>query len=241
MYLFSHTPSGVAAFRDWLATGAPGEVPASLVEEGACCEYVAGRLEIDETKTFGSRFEIALYVKSVLDRKGLAHFPLSSGVWSWLSAIYLDVLAPLDDAGGRPKLSRELDAPAYIFHPNSRKFYRHRIGAAVMMLAQLGERDAEPLLCSAPSVLSDYCEQNYARISAGRYDKLSITLANKIYWDWQSMKPKKKFNDGKSGSLAHLHRWIGQLSLNYDISRLSLAEIEALLPLEFRQRLAATS
>ena len=94
-------------------------------------------------------------------------------------------------------------------------------------------------MCSAPSVLSDYCEQNYARISAGRYDKLSITLANKIYWDRQTMKPKKKFNDGKSGSLAHLHRWIGQLSLNYDISRLSLAEIEALLPLEFRQRLAS--
>ncbi len=69
MYLLSHTPSGVAAFRDWLATGALGEVPASLVEEGACCEYVDGRLEIDETKTFVSRFEIALYVKRVLDRR----------------------------------------------------------------------------------------------------------------------------------------------------------------------------
>jgi hypothetical protein len=52
------------------------------------------------------------------------------------------------------------------------------------------------------------------------------------------MKPKKKYDDGKPGSLAHLHRWIGQLSLNYDISRLTLQEIESLLPAEFRQRMA---
>ena len=54
------------------------------------------------------------------------------------------------------------------------------------------------------------------------------------------MKTKKKYDDGKPGSLAHLHRWIGQLSLNYDISRLSLSEIEAMLPSEFRLRITAT-
>jgi hypothetical protein len=237
MYVFSHTTAGVAAFRDWLASGASGGVPSVLIEEGANCEFVPGSLDIDEGMVFGSRYEMAVYIKSVLDRKGLKHFPPSSGVWSWLSAIYLDVLAPLDSAGDRPRLSREMDSPAYIFHANSRKFYRHRVGAAVMMLAQLGEYEAKPLLCSAPWVLSDYCEQNYARISAGRYDKLSITIANKLYWDRVLMKPKKKYDDGKPGSLAHLHRWIGQLSLNYDISRLSLLEVEALLPAEFRQRL----
>ena len=240
MYLFSHTPSGVGAFRAWLASGAQGEVPSALVDEGANCEIVAGRLEVDERMLFNSRYEMAVYLKGVLDQKGLAHFPSSSGVWSWLSAVYLDVLAPLDTSDERPKLSKELDSPAYIFHSNSRKFYRHRICAAVMMLAQLGEREAKPLLCSAPWVLSDYCEQNYARISAGRYDKLSITLANEIYWDWATMKPKKKYDDGKPGSLAHLHRWIGQLSLNYDISRLTLEEIKILLPAEFRHRMAIT-
>ena len=239
MYIFSHTQSGVAAFREWLATGAPGDVPSSLIDEGTNCEIVPGRLEIDEHMLFNSRYDMAVYIKAVLDKKGMAHFPVSSGIWSWLSAVYLDVLAPLDGSGSRPKLSREMDSPAYIFNPNPRKFYRHRIGAGVMTLAQLGEQEAKPLLCAAPWVLSDYCEQNYARISAGRYDKLSITLANKIYWDRGAMKTKKKYDDGKPGSLAHLHRWIGQLSLNYDISRLSLSEIEAMLPSEFRLRITA--
>ena len=219
MILCSHTPNGVANFRHWLATGATGAVPHALIEPGENCEIIAGRLPIDEEKTFNTRYEMAVYLIKILESKGLVNFPPSSGLWSWLSAVYMEVLAPMDEYGQRPRLSREIDAPAYIFSTNSRKFYRHRIGAAVIMLAQVGTRDAVPLLGSPPWVLSDYCEQNYSRISAGRYNKLSIALANKIYWNWDAQKPKNKWNDGMAGSLSHLHRWIGQLSLNYDISR----------------------
>lgn len=240
MNLCSHTPHGISDFRHWLAAGANGAVPSALIEPGLNCEIVSGELQIDEEKTFATRYEMAVYILDILESKGLAYFPPSSGVWSWLSAVYLDVLAPLDEEGRRPRLSREVDAPAYIFSTNSRKFYRHRIGAAVIMLAQVGTQDAVPLLGSAPWVLSDYCEQNYARLSAGRYDKLSITLANKIYWNWTARKPKNKWNDGLAGSFPHLHRWIGQLSLNYDISRLSLSEVLNLLPREFKERLTRT-
>jgi hypothetical protein len=192
---------------------------------------------IETDKKFANRLQMAMYLQSKLDRYKIPAPDYAHGVWTWLSAAYFETLAPRGKDGERVHFSQEAEFPAYIWKPNSsgfgRKFYRHRVGFAVKILDVLGRDHAAPLLDSEPGVLSSYCEENYARVGGGIEFTLSIKLANSLFWNGHNLKAGWKKN--LPGGLIHMHRWISQLSVNYDVTKMTLPELRAKLPPEFRR------
>jgi len=228
------TPEGVAQFQEWLANGAAGHVPRHIIYSDDCSKLMSPEVSIDTDKKFTNRLLMALYLQSKLVPYKIATPDYAHGVWTWLSAAYFETLAPRGKDGERIHFSKEADFPAYIWKPNAsgfgRKFYRHRVGFAVKILEVLGRDEAIPLLDSEPGVLSSYCEENYARVGGGIEFTLSIKLANSLFWNGHNLKSGWKKNI--PGGLIHMHRWISQLSVNYDVTKMTLTELRKKLPPE---------
>lgn len=228
------TPEGTSQFQQWIANGAAGQVPRHIIHSEICAAPITPEVAVDTEKKFTNRLQMAMYLQGKLAPLKIPATDYAHGVWNWLSAAYFETLAPRGKDGARVHFSTEADCPAYIWKPNSpsfgRKFYRHRIGFAVKVLDVLGINDATPLLDSEPGVLSSYCEENYARVGGGIEFTLSIKLANLLFWNGHSLKANWKKN--RPGGLIHMHRWISQLSVNYDVSRMTLPELRAKLPPE---------
>ncbi len=228
------TPEGVAHFQEWLANGAAGNVPRHIIHSDGCAKLMTPEVTIDTDKKFANRLQMGMYLQARLEPYKIPAPDYAHGVWTWLSASYFETLAPRGNDGERVHFSQEADSPAYIWKPNApgfgRKFYRHRVGFAVKILEVLGRDDAAPLLDSEPGVLSSYCEENYARVGGGIEFTLSIKLANSLFWNGRNLKAGWKKN--APGGLIHMHRWISQLSVNYDVTKMTLSELRAKLPPE---------
>ena len=228
------TPEGVAQFQEWLSNGAAGHVPRHIIYSDDCSKLMSPEVTIDTDKKFKNRLMLALYLQSKLAPYKIPTPDYAHGVWSWLSAAFFESLAPRGKDGERIHFSKEVDFPAYIWKPNApgfgRKFYRHRVGFAVKILDVLGRDEAVPLLDSEPGVLSSYCEENYARVGGGIEFTLSIKLANSLFWNGHNLKSGWKKNI--PGGLIHMHRWISQLSVNYDVTKMTLPELRKKLPPE---------
>jgi len=231
------TPEGVAQFQQWITEGAIGTVPRHIIHSNECATLLTPEVTIDPEKKFTNRLQMAMYLQAKISVYNIARTDYSHGVWNWLSAAYFEILAPRGKDGLRKNFSKEADSPAYIWRPNSasfgRKFYRHRVGFAIKILDALGREDAAPLLDSDPGVLSSYCEENYARVGGGVEFTHSIKLANMLFWNGHSLRSNWKKN--VPGGLIHMHRWISQLSVNYDVTKMTLSELKAKLPSELKR------
>ena len=231
------TPEGVAQFQEWLANGAAGHVPRHIIYSDDCSKLMSPEVTIDTDKKFANRLQMAMYLQSRLEPYKIPAPDYAHGVWTWLSAAYFETLAPRDKNGERVHFSTAADFPAYIWKPSAsnfgRKFYLHRIGFAVKILEVLGRDEAVPLLDSDPGECSAYCEENYARVGGGIEFTLSIKLANSLFWNGRNLKTGWKKN--VPGGLIHMHRWISQLSVNYDVTKMTLSELMAMLPPELKR------
>jgi hypothetical protein len=131
------------------------------------------------------------------------------------------------------KLSKEREAPAYIWHSNYKKAYRHRIGHGVFMIHNFGERLARPMLLSHPGSMSDYCEQTFARVGSYK-EKAVIEAAHSIYTD-EGMAIRGA-SSGRRWGLRHLHREVAQCLVNYEMHEMNTDELLAFLPADFKKR-----
>lgn len=225
---------GISQFQEWLSNGAVGQVPKHIIHSESCSSAMTPNVSVDAEKKFGNRLQMAVYLHNRLSSFNIPATDYTHGVWNWLSAAFFETLAPRGKDGIRRHFSTESDFPAYIWRPNSpsfgRKFYRHRVGFAVKIIETLGVNDATPLLDSEPGELSSYCEENYARVGGGIEFTLSIQLANYLFWNGHRLKANWKKNS--PGGLIHMHRWISQLSVNYDVTKMTLPELIKKLPRE---------
>lgn len=228
------TSEGVAQFQQWIVNGAAGHVPRHIIYSDECSKPMLPDVVIDPAKKFTNRLQMAMYLKVKLEPFKIPLSDYSHGVWNWLSAAYFEALAPRGQDGERKHLSVEADCPVYIWKPDAasfgRKFYRHRVGFGVKILESLGVDDAAPLLDSPPWELSSYCEHNYARLGGGIEFSLSVRLANSIFWKGGRLKANCTKN--VPGSLIHMNRWLAQLSVNYDVTKMTLSELRGKLPPE---------
>lgn len=231
------TPEGAAQFQEWIENGALGDLPGHIIHSEECATLMSPEVTIDLQQKFVNRLQLAMYLQPKLAAYNIAKSDYSHGVWTWLSAAYFEILAPRGSDGARKNLSNEANCPAYIWRPTAtnfvRKFYRHRVGSAIKIFESLGLDDAAPLLDSEPGKLSSYCEHNYARLGGGLEFTLSIRLANKLFWNGRRL--KANCTKTGPGTVEHLHRWISQLSVNYDVTKMTLSELMAMLPPELKR------
>ncbi len=235
MLLSRFNSTGIIAFQNLLQNIRDGMIvrsPLEIIDDSTFIERVNNNLEIT-IQLFQTRHDMASYINSVLVKSLIKDDLMDVGLWSWLSAVYIDSVCPPDDVGQR---NPEKD---YRHIPSNdwRNFYRHLIRGPVRILRLFIENPetAAIVLCQHPASPGDFVEQLAARQE--RITNTSIiAAANKLYYDKKSKKPKKgaSANWHKPGTLRRFTSLLDQLDLTYDLYSMTEDELINILPNEFR-------
>lgn len=227
------SPEGVTQFRAWLAQNESGIPPAELlglVEE----TYDA---DVDETKTFQSRYEFGMYLCHVLGT--LDFMDLMSGVndgaWAWLALVYYKQLAP----------KKHKRAEHYIVTrtgPKGSLAYRHAVRTSFEMVYIHGET-AKLCLAGSMKTWGEMAEQLTSRQNVA-HNKAFFEAAAAMYVrngalargaGTKPKKPGKRKSGDKAGygGVRRLALALQRLDLTYDTEAMEATKIVPLLPKEF--------
>jgi hypothetical protein len=187
-------------------------------------------IEIDETKLFATRIEMAKYLKSSFEEAGIGRNVVigRSDLWSWLAYLWFDQLSPF--VNGSRKLN---EIARYICSSDYTDYYRHYVAASYDIYSIHGEPKSRLFLYGPPYLHSDFIEQFASRQNIISNSDL-VEVAYRLYWDTGSDHPKRGAQSrSKPGYHRRLLKLIDQLELTYDIYSMTSDEILNLLPKEF--------
>lgn len=229
----------VHSFLDELRSGEVLTTPFELLED----EELSSELPVSLKglpKSFDTRFEMALQLNRALGPVMEAGKGDSVGMWTWLAARYIDVIAPPRADGTRKIGEKSL----YILEPdNWRRYYRHLLaGPCRVMRAHWSELHVtQAILAGKPSVPGELYEQIASRqevITSGAL----VRLTRRLYWD-SATKALKRGAAGKgAGSARRLAALLLQLDLTWDFAEMSDEAMITLLPKrEFSRFIGATT
>lgn len=207
----------------------------SLASNRDLCEDIDGAKQLP-AGPFKDRFELCSKIyHAISETEVIEDLDPADTCWSWLTARYFNELTTYVRKDGSPyrKLSKEQEAPAYVWHSNYKKAYRHRIGHGIFIIHNLGETLARPMLLSHPGSMSDYCEQTFARVGSYK-EKAVIEAAHSIYTE--DGKAIRGASSSRRWGLRHLHREVAQCLVNYEMHEMNTNELLAFLPADFKKR-----
>ena len=234
MLLSRFNPAGIKAFQEQLQKMRAGEIiesPLKIISNSNYIEQINNAQEIS-VLSFSTRFDIAAYLNPVLLKTSIKDDMVDTGLWSWLSAVYIDTVCPQDETGRRDPKNDYRHIPS----SDWRNFYRHLIRGPVRII-RLFEDNPETaaiVLCQHPASPGDFVEQ-----LAARQERITnpaiIATANRLYFDRENKRPKKGAapNWHKPGTLRRFTSLLDQLDLTYDLYSMTEDNLINILPAEF--------
>jgi hypothetical protein len=224
-------PEGIRRFRSALQAlkdGGAAEVPA-LLTDATLTQVIAPQVQADNSLRFATSLELARYLHERIVQLPLADRFYHVGLWAWLSAFYLDAVAPAEQ--GRRKIG---EIVRYI-PPDNRNFYEievHLLGSAVRLLHRHGEQLAQVFLYTPPHQRSDLLREITGSpelaMSRGVIEALGI-----LYWDAGRGRPKvgiKSSDELAPGTSRRFVALLNQFSRTYDLQGMTGEQIVRLLP-----------
>ncbi|MEM2914411.1 MAG: hypothetical protein QXH91_03290 [Candidatus Bathyarchaeia archaeon] len=184
-------------------------------------------VEIDETRRFNTRMEMAEYLTQLFSAKGISRTDAKPGLWTWLAYLWFDQLCPIIDGTRKPR-----EIAKYICSSDYREYYRHYVASSYDIYSLHGRENSKLFLHCAPHIFNDFT----AQLAARQYiisNKSLIQLAHRLYWDPYSVRPKKGADRNRPGNVRRFVKILSQLELTYDIHGMAPNDIERLLPEEF--------
>ena len=226
---------GIERFRDHLRMMRANPSippPFSLLEDPACSEPVTAAPELSRSG-FQTKRQAAEYLLPLLKPLMGMGFSADVGLWSWLALYYFDDICP-PSAGTRSVLAD----PHYILAADDyRRSYRHLLASPVRLLQMLPDHNRLWLDAPLP-IHGDILEQSIGRLYALRLPCVR-EVADMLYWDTASMKPKPgispKKDNPKPGDLRNrLPARIQQLEKTYDLGAMTGHQFLEILGPEFK-------
>lgn len=229
MNLHQFTDEGVRAFHellDQMKAHEEHEVPRDLLTDPVFSTDLGIRLP-STPKNLDSRFALAIWLSSALEPTLRASIG-SAGMWSWLAAHLMDVIAPARADGTRKIGERSL----YVLEEDTwNRYYRHLIAGPCRVVRAHWESptDARAILAGKPSVPGELYEQIASRQEVITTPVL-LRLTQQLYWD-VSAKGLRRGTAGKgAGSARRLASVLQQLDLTWDLNEMTEDEVIRLLP-----------
>lgn len=233
MKLRRFTADGIHAFREFLAESRrkpETKIPSGMLEHRNWTEVVSPECEVAENN-FETKGEVAAYLKDVLGKLPTEDVLKDSGLWTWLSLLYLDSICSVQN--GNRSIKNDY---YYVFEAtNMRHFYRHLLFVSwrVLMLAPNYNR---LFLKSRLNGLDKATERVMSRLYLIRIPCLFEVL-DRLYWDESQGRPRSGIIDSRNvrpGNLNHrLPIRIRQLEKTYDLMSLTADQLLELLGDEF--------
>ncbi len=180
---------------------------------------------VDSDRRFATRFELAMYLHPIVCATGVAEPLLESGMWEWLSLIWIDQLA-------RSK-SGALEVGEKARHlVERRKRYRHLVLGPyeIYHLYREQPQNARSLLYTKPAQPGELVGQLGAKGKVVR-SKSVVTAATNLYLDTKGLRYGAG-GDG-AGSARRFNAVIEQLDRTFDLQSMTPSDFLQLLPTEF--------
>jgi hypothetical protein len=223
---------GIRRFAQYLADGAADEAPISLLDNPETSEQLVPTVIVSD-RGFGSRYDLGVYLNSLLGAFDAALISGDRNLWTSLALLWFDQICPKRSDGTRD-VKEEY---RYVLSGDYRHYYRHLVRSPWYLLRQHGENARFLLVASKQndhplSVHGEILEQ-----FGGRQQVLAskpiIAAANKMYLDPATGRPRKGAAGSGRGSARRFGLVLRQLDLTYDPEVMPDNGLIQILPDEF--------
>lgn len=234
---------GIEAFQDLLDRIDAGEScdARDLLEDSHLTEKV-GESPSVEVRSFENRRRAAEYLYELLeaaDPSGAGQLTTDKGLWAWLSAAWMDVLAPADRAGRRALKDRPRWVPVI---DDFKKYYRHLL-AGPYWIYKAHREDPDAAMCvlatpvNKPGELVEQLASRRELITNVRLMKaatrLYIVPGGPDGGDLADGRVKRGAAGKGGGSVRRFVDVLQQFDLTWDFYAMDPDEILGMLPEEF--------
>jgi len=230
---------GIRLFENFLdnARNKPADQStiAALKSDPSYTEPNTYNLEVTP-QSFSTTKDVAIYMCQQIDKANLRRPPEDPGLWSWLAIYFSNSILPADTKGS----IAILENARYICSDRWNRKYRHRVAGPTRALWYYR---TEPdvlnfMLYTRPFQLSDMEEQILSRLEKVQ-NRTYIRLANRLYYDPKTKRPKKGAQNKKEsrtpGTLRRLEAICEQYGRTYDLYSKDVDEFYDMLPSEFNR------
>ena len=228
---------GLEAFRNWLATGAAGVRPATLVDDPALSELYTDR-SIDPDKVLGSRYEFGCYLQQIfggLDPEVLLA-PSADGMWAWVNALFFRQLAPTKVRKPEHYIPTRRGSCGSLTHRNAARTAFELVvihGANARFTLQQKMSTHGQLLESLSASQTIVRNRGFFAAAAALYMRPDGTIKRGAGTKPKKPKDRKPGEQTGKGSIRRLPIALKRLDLTYDVEILESAELLSLLPKEY--------
>jgi len=230
--------AGLQKFSDWLAEGAPGEIPLRLLTSPETSDQLPVSI-LPSRQAFNDRFEFGVYLNELLNGLDPTMISRDRGLWSALALVWFDLLCP-PEASGERSPDKEY---RYVLEANFQTYYRHLVRSPWQCIRDHGENArfmlirpkevADPL-----SIHGEILEQFGGRQRLFG-SKPIIRAANAMYLDPVTGRPRKGVSGSGAGSALRFGKVVRQLDLTFDPETMTADQFIDILPKEFAKWKAA--
>jgi hypothetical protein len=234
MQLRRFNQRGIEAFEsalDRIGTGEDAGI-APLLSDPELTEVLSSRSLVD-IAPFANRYEAARYLHEVLQpiEKAVGDIERDKGLWAWLGAAWLDVLAPKDESGRRKLGARARWVPAV---DDYKSYYRHLLAGPyrIYRAHQDDPSRVMAVLATAVEQPGDVVEQLASRQEIITSPSL-MTAITTLYYRPTTKRLKTGAAGKGGGSARRLVDVIQQFDLTWDVYGMRPTEFLDLLPSEF--------
>ena len=189
------------------------------------------QIEIDETKIFNTKLELAEYLDKSFKDANIKRTSLvnKNGLWTWLSYIWFNQFAPVQKGDFRD-IKEEAK---YICSSDYRDYYRHLVAGPYSIYSLHGREGSQIFLYSPVYEHNDFIEQFASRQFIISHRNI-VEAITKLYFNNVNKKPKRGAQSRKrNGNIRRFVSIIQQFELTYDIYSMSSDQILDILPPEF--------
>jgi len=241
----------IEQFSVWLNRAKMGEVldpPLHLISGDA--EGYSSTIEIDKTRTFRRRWDVAEYYRSVFgNRSDWNRFLTDRGSLVACTIIHFSSLCKRKPDGtweirkDTKAADPEDQFPNYIPLSGERRFYRHRIRGP-MVVFDVGGEHSRAMLYGPAYQHGDFMEQMTGRPDLFLTPSI-IELTYRLYWNTHTNRPHRGWSstdkprpDGVLRRLIGPESFLEAHSWTYDYMSMTADQLVEMLPDEFEYWLA---
>jgi hypothetical protein len=225
---------GIEVFGEVLAVcreDPKSDISIELLTNNELSDVLSPAIEV-KLINFTTKREAAVYFNQLFGNSAKQDLLNDSGLWSWLSLYYFDVVCPKH--AGERKVRNDY---TYIFEPkSSRHFYRHLLFVSWRIL-DIAPNHNRLMLDSSISSLDKFTTEVIKRLYLTRIPCFFEVL-DRLYWDESIGRARPgvtNFAKVTAGNLAHrLPVRIRQLEKTYDLQSLTADQLIELLGEEFQ-------
>ena len=229
------TEQGRAQFRDKLQQNSPvknlDREMKRLARSENLTEEIPCDVRLNTDASWDTRYEYALGLYEIFGRSFIKDNLYNSYFWDWITALYFDQFCKNSNGKFRPGALATLS-----LHPKKgRRYYRHRAAGPIHAFYTHADEPVASLvvLTNPPPKHGDLPEQLLGNPQFFGYTNI-ISASTLLYVDPETREPHRNVNSKtKGGAARRLTKFLKQLDLTYDISRIPTLELLSMLPNEF--------